>query len=330
MLRHPSGRRFCELQVGLVFDDCVRTLRTGRAITVEEAESSARWTTDHRIGLIIEQPEMAQASAILFETVATALREVIGTDSNSATLRSEALLTLYRSVQARWQLHTRHHDSLLDAVHKVAEAKRRTLARDVHDRVGNNISLAMRQLELHALTLTDGAEQEHERDPSLVLSARDTLVSTLLQLRELITWLHDSRIDGNLSAATEAFVAAMQMPDVDLDVEVNGDESVAGPEILDELFLVLRECLLNALVHGEAGRLVVRVEFTDDQVTCSIQDDGIGFDIYEAQAARRGHGLISMADRVDQLGGRFELTSRPGSGTRVSLWIPIPGDPRDV
>ncbi|MEU9481756.1 ATP-binding protein [Streptomyces sp. NPDC048191] len=321
MLHHPSGKRFSDLQAVLVLDDCAQTLRTGQAISVEEAETSARRTVDQRIGLLVDQPAMAEASALLFETVAIALREVIGTDSDSATLRGEALLTLYRSVHARWQLHTRQHASLLEAVEKAAEAKRHTLARDVHDRVGNNISLAMRQLELYALSFPE----EPTQDQRTVLSARDTLVGTLLQLRELITWLHDPSTDGTLRAGLEAFVEAMQMPDVQLDVEVDGDESPVSPKILDELFLVLRECLLNALVHARAGRLTVRVAFADNEARASVEDDGIGFDVHEASLARHGHGLISMGERVTQLGGSFQLTSRPGYGTRASLWIPLPG-----
>lgn len=326
VLHHPSGRRFSDLQVALVLDDCAQTLRTGRAITVDEADGAARRTVDQRVGLLVDQPAMAQASALLFETVAIVLRDVIGTDSDSAALRGEALLTLYRSVHARWQLHTRQHASLLATVQKVAEAKRHTLARDVHDRVGNNISLAMRQLELYALSFGEEPTQEQRT----VLNARDTLIGTLLQLRELITWLHDPRTDGNLRAGIETFVEAMQMPEVRLAIDVDGDESLVDPEILEELFLVMRECLLNALVHAQAGALTVRVNFEEDEVTASVEDDGIGFDVHAASVARRGHGLISMTERVTQLGGRFQLTSRPGSGTRASLSIPLPGAVRDV
>ena len=56
-------------------------------------------------------------------------------------------------------------------------------------------------------------------------------------------------------------------------------------------------------------------------ITFEVEDDGNGFD---AATARRGAGLTNMTDRLDALGGRIDLDSTPGSGTRLSGWLPIP------
>lgn len=81
------------------------------------------------------------------------------------------------------------------------------------------------------------------------------------------------------------------------------------------------EAMVNAGKHGGAAKVTVYVEPADDGgVFCSVKDDGIGFD---PNATPRGEGLTrSILGRMAEVGGRAEVTSRPGSGTEVTLWLP--------
>jgi len=81
------------------------------------------------------------------------------------------------------------------------------------------------------------------------------------------------------------------------------------------------EALMNAGKHGRAGRVTVFVEPVDGGgVFCSVKDDGVGFD---PATTAPGQGLTrSIRGRMEEIGGTVDLTSRPGSGTEVCLWLP--------
>ncbi|MFF2081617.1 sensor histidine kinase [Kitasatospora sp. NPDC058162] len=321
LMASPASRDRIAVQADGVIADCALTLRLGQAVTSETAARLARAAADPHPTLHADQAALAQASVVLFETVATALQEVVVAEPQGPALLAEALLTLHRSVNARWQVIAGDREAaLLTAMHNASNAHRRELARDVHDRVGSSVSLAMRQLELYALSVADRTEAEQKR----VLAVRDTLVSTLLELRELITWLREDSSDLDLRSALAAFVESMQVSRTSaVTIDVIGDGAPAGHRTLTELFLVLRECLLNALAHSMASRIDVRVEFTESEVNVLVEDNGIGLDLHRAVSGRRGHGLLSMSERVAQLNGRLAIKDTVPTGTRVDLWIPI-------
>ena len=99
-------------------------------------------------------------------------------------------------------------------------------------------------------------------------------------------------------------------------------------ETLDRtLLLVGREALRNAVSHGQAQRVTVRLIFSTSQVTLEVQDDGTGFDVapYRHDCEGNAHfGIIGMRERVEQVGGRLAIESGPGQGTLVSARVPLP------
>jgi signal transduction histidine kinase len=92
-----------------------------------------------------------------------------------------------------------------------------------------------------------------------------------------------------------------------------------------EVFLIFKEALHNVLRHGNATSVEVDVTVSPRDLRLVVQDDGRGFD---TQAAPDGHGLRSMRQRAQSLGGVLDLTSAPGSGTRLELKVPLHGGRR--
>lgn len=88
------------------------------------------------------------------------------------------------------------------------------------------------------------------------------------------------------------------------------------------LLRVAQEALANIGKHAEASRVVVTLSLLDDQVLLDIRDDGRGFD---ASAVTNGSsfGLISMRQRLAEVGGTLAVESRHGAGTAVSASIPV-------
>jgi len=76
----------------------------------------------------------------------------------------------------------------------------------------------------------------------------------------------------------------------------------------------------NAIKHSGARAIAVRVR-GGQNISATIEDDGRGFDVAEAWG--KGLGLISMQERVDTLGGRFDIRSVPGGGTRIEVSVPL-------
>ena len=82
------------------------------------------------------------------------------------------------------------------------------------------------------------------------------------------------------------------------------------------------EALTNAIQHTRAERCTIRIAIRTDGLTVEICDDGIGMPLEYTF----GIGLISMRERCAELGGTWSIYSEPGQGTRVSAWLPLPGE----
>jgi signal transduction histidine kinase len=87
------------------------------------------------------------------------------------------------------------------------------------------------------------------------------------------------------------------------------------------VFRVAQEALHNALTHGAASRVQVRLRGESDRLVMTIVDDGVGFDVDDAW--RRGLGLVSMGERLESVAGTLDIHSRAGAGTRLSISVPF-------
>ena len=87
----------------------------------------------------------------------------------------------------------------------------------------------------------------------------------------------------------------------------------------------MRELLLNVVKHAKATELSVAIQYDDQELAILVADNGLGFDpepiIRPADNSTFGH--FSIRERLDALGGRFEIDSGKGKGTRITLVVPI-------
>ena len=102
-------------------------------------------------------------------------------------------------------------------------------------------------------------------------------------------------------------------------------------EVRHNLFLAFKEALNNVVKHANATEVVVTLETQADGFVLSVKDNGCGFDGAEMPGAKsesgrrgRGNGLNNMRRRLEELGGRCTVASRPGNGTRVSFEVKLP------
>ena len=90
------------------------------------------------------------------------------------------------------------------------------------------------------------------------------------------------------------------------------------------VYRIAQEALSNALRHAHATAVEMRLDLMPDAVRLSVQDDGVGFD---ASAETEGLGLLGARERAAARGGRLSVSSAPGRGTRVELWMPLEAKP---
>jgi nitrate/nitrite-specific signal transduction histidine kinase len=182
------------------------------------------------------------------------------------------------------------------------ERERRTLAAEVHDGLAQYLAVARRELSL--------PEPDGERLREAVESAH-RLVRARLQVLSTDT----------PASLREALDAAARRARAAVHVSGHGD---AGPEIVTLASRVVSEALANADAHAQAHVVEIRYAVTDARLDITVADDGRGFDPATAVGVEDGHlGLTVMRERARGYGGDCEITSAPGAGTRVRLWIPL-------
>ena len=109
---------------------------------------------------------------------------------------------------------------------------------------------------------------------------------------------------------------------LDVMVEVDGPCEVPDEGIRTLVYNALRELLFNVVKHAGTGRATVRAHRDGGGVVVVVEDDGHGFDSDAAGPSDGGLGLFSVRERIEMAGGRLDVDSEPGRGTRVTIRVP--------
>lgn len=206
------------------------------------------------------------------------------------------------------------------------EEERQRMARELHDGLGPILaSLNIRLLTIQRRLHKDGHAVEGE------IGELAAQVQTCLRdIRRLIYDLRPVALDelGLVAALREHLARCAEEHGLMVEFATgNGPPNCLVGERLPAhvetaLFRIVQEAVNNVIRHAQARRLSVMLTRDAERVQLCISDDGLGFD---AQLPRSGRhiGLWSMCERVEQLGGQFELTSAPGQGTTVTASLPL-------
>jgi signal transduction histidine kinase len=109
----------------------------------------------------------------------------------------------------------------------------------------------------------------------------------------------------------------------------DGRQKPLDDDIRVLLFRNVRELLINVVKHAQANKVRVAIHKVGKHIEVSVEDDGVGFDPVEvaSMAAKRAEfGLFSIRERLEQLGGRIEIHSEPGRGSRITMIAPLKYD----
>jgi signal transduction histidine kinase len=106
-------------------------------------------------------------------------------------------------------------------------------------------------------------------------------------------------------------------------VFVTGQPKTLQPAILEQIYLIGREALVNALRHSEATSIEAEVEYLHRRLRVVVRDNGCGIDPQAVRSGRKAHwGLLGMRERAEGVGAQLRIWSRPGAGTEVEISVP--------
>lgn len=199
--------------------------------------------------------------------------------------------------------------------------ERNRLARELHDTLAQGLGAISMQLELAKRRL---APESSARE--FVEEARSLARSNLTEARNAI-WNMRSQVleTGNLATALEGVLHSMTGgKKIAGEMQLHGQLRRLAPLAENNLLRIGQEAIINAVRHADARQVRVRLEFEERQVRLSVQDDGKGFDPLHPPPSSGGLGLVGIRERVQQLHGKIEVTSRQGEGTLIVISVPVP------
>lgn len=203
------------------------------------------------------------------------------------------------------------------------EADRRKTARDLHDGVGQALTVLVSGLR--SASAQAASDDAVRRCADLKQMARQALED----VKRLALGLRPSLLDDlGLAPALERLVADLcRSHPVEVDLDAGEVAGVRLPEAVETaVFRIAQEALSNVVAHARASRVTVRVSREAGAVVLAVSDDGVGVPAGVRTGRRPGHlGLTGMRERATLLGGVMTLESAPGQGTRVVVKLPVGG-----
>ena len=198
---------------------------------------------------------------------------------------------------------------------RAQENERRTLARELHDEVGQSLSAILMEAESAACSGDPGEMRDH------LASVRTLAEKTVNEVRDLALLLRPSMLDDFGLVPALNWYAREMTKRTGLNVVVEADD--AADNLPDEhktcIYRLVQEAVNNAGRHANARTAEVVVRRDSHRVLLTVRDDGAGFDTRFV----RGLGLLGMEERVRRLGGSFRIDSNLGRGTVIEAELPV-------
>lgn len=217
-------------------------------------------------------------------------------------------------------LQTKFRQELIQSQLEVQEQTMQTIGADLHDNIGQLLSLT--SLTLNSIELDNEVKARQKLETAIDLTVRS--IKEMRQLGKLLQG--DQLIVLGLSEAIKHQVIWMEksgkyeisfLQDAELPAENNPDKDLI-------LFRILQEILNNIIKHANATAINIKLTFNSEQIMLEIVDNGVGFNTVDMPAAQRGMGLQNIQKRAAIVGGKANIKSVSGEGTAITIFIPYP------
>src|SRR6266478_3299655 len=201
---------------------------------------------------------------------------------------------------------------------KVQEEERRHLARELHDEIGQALTVAKINLQA-ALEEPDHAKAKRIHETTAILER------LLGQVRQISLNLRPSTLDdlGLVPALRSLLDEQGRLASVAVRFSAKNMPENLDPEIQTTCFRIAQEAITNAVRHARSTQIRVELSNEHGNLRLQIRDNGSGFDAESAQAQTIGLGLVGMKERAALVGGRTRIMASRGKGATVDVTLPL-------
>jgi signal transduction histidine kinase len=214
---------------------------------------------------------------------------------------------------------------------RAQEEERQHIARELHDETIQTLAVLIRQLDsvesrCGALSLPFADE---------VAKARNIAEQAVSGLRDFTRALRPPILDdlGVVASIRRLVVDFNERTNVEAQFLLKGRERRFSKETETGIYRIAQEALWNVEHHACANNVEVTITFQENNVILKVGDDGVGFDVISVigvKSVASRLGLVGMQERTEIFGGKLDIDSKPGQGTTITVYIPVPRDERQV
>ncbi len=201
------------------------------------------------------------------------------------------------------------------------EDERRSLARELHDELGQYVS-AVKIFAQNIINRSKGKDKDIEESALSVTSAANQIYDGM---HSIIRQLRPGSLDNLGLSETIKDMASnwrSQHPSIQIDLFVGKNLDHLGEAININIYRIIQEAMNNCLKHARAHNISINLDHKDKYLTLIFNDDGVGFDTNLLTKSKQ-FGLIGMKERVKSLSGMFSIKSIPTKGTLINISIPL-------
>jgi PAS domain S-box-containing protein len=277
-----------------------QVLRTGEPALATELKLTSKDGQPRHVEISVSLIRPSNGRAMGFRGIAR--------DVTQRKQASSKLLTYQRRLR-----------SLAGELAQAEERERRRIAIDLHDGVGQYLAACK-------LRLSSMLDQRRKPEPETGEQVMRLLEQAIRDTRSLTARLSPRILhELGLEAALEWLAQnCRERFGLECSFEHDKIKRTLNDDLRTTLFRAASELVLNTAKHAQARRAWINLGQEGDRLRLVVADDGIGFDYSEALERRRsGLGLFSLRERLELLGGRLEVESPLGGGTRATIWIPM-------
>jgi len=209
---------------------------------------------------------------------------------------------------------------LLKTQMEIQEQTMQTVGADLHDNIGQLLSLT--SLTLNSIELDSPDKAQQKIDAAIELNLKSIkemrLLGKLLHGEQLLKLGLEEAIRSEISWIEKSGRFAIEY-------QVNGEQPCSNNADKDLIiFRITQEILNNIIKHSKASEITIKLDYREAGIRLQVLDNGTGFNIIEMPEEQRGMGLKNIQKRAEIVGGEIFIQSQPGEGTCVDITIPYP------
>lgn len=212
------------------------------------------------------------------------------------------------------------NSELLKTQLEIQEQTLKTISQEIHDNIGQVLSLAKLNLNMMDITQPDELKEK-------IVDSKLLVSKAIQDLRDLSKSMNTDHIEAmGLIRAIEYEMEMIRKAGFKTELNVEGKTIRLEPQKELILFRIIQEIISNIIKHAEADRIVVTAVYEEKEIKLNVKDNGKGFDLSplsENNNSGYGLGIRNMHNRAKLIGADFKMNSDIGNGTEVCLTVPL-------